>query len=106
MKIEKLPSCLSKNGFLYKLVERTDKCAIYEQCEQNGDSTGHWEVFKIKSYDPRKKAKYFYEKEGKPFNADEFPDLKEAFAADNDFGKTAWCFTDLAKARAKFKELG
>lgn len=111
MDIRKLSSNHTKNGFLYKLVQRNDKAAIYEQFEKaekkRADllSTHHWEVFKIKIEPHREKMRRFCEQMKVPFVADNYSEYKEKFPADSEFGESAWSFEQLKHAINKFEEL-
>lgn len=104
-KVERLANTLRKNGFVYKLVQRTDKHAIYEQFYTAEESAEHWEVFKIRVRPARADAERLCKRHSKPFNPDNYPEYKESFPGDEDFGSTAWCYMKLEKAQRKFMEL-
>ena len=68
--MKRLEQTLKKNGFIYRLVQRTEHVAIYDQ-------VGYaYEVFKVRVAKPWK------------YN----PDYSELFPSNEDFGKTAWSF--------------
>jgi hypothetical protein len=104
--VEPLPQEKSKNGYLYKLVKRTKKAAMYEQIiekECNGDvgRTVGFEVFQIivgKAYSLIQKNG---KKKGEVYH---YPPM-EKFPGNEDFGKTAWAYTVLETAKEKFKEI-
>lgn len=105
MIIEKLQERVRKNGFDYKLVARSDKAAMYEQLEENGEPTDHWEVFNIITTPYRSEMRKFYTRMKREFKEENFAEYKEHFPTDNDFGYTAWTFTDFDEAKEKFKSL-
>src|SRR5258708_3454674 len=104
VKVEKLQSVNRKGGFIYKVVERNDKAAIYEQFDGE-ESTYHWEVFKIEINAYREIMERLTTKYNKPFNPLDYPELKEMFPSNESFGRSAWCYTNLDKAFAKYKDI-
>ena len=78
-----LKNDIKRNGFLYKIISREEKKAIYEQIK-DGEKKGY-EVFRIKI------------RKGRPlFN--EGDHLYECFPCNDDFGKTAWHRKELEEA--------
>ena len=90
-RIKVLPEKLKKNGFEYRLVKRTDNRAIYSQHEGAGQIVA-FETFKIKKGKPHPKA----EEDLKNY------DEVERFPIDEDFGKTAWTYSNLEDAQKAF----
>jgi hypothetical protein len=74
--VERLPQTLTTNGHNYKLIQRTDSKAIYEQCTKTGILAGH-EVFLVEVLPAGK----VFERE---YNE------REKFPSASDFGITAW----------------
>ncbi|VVC76027.1 hypothetical protein AQUSIP_13280 [Aquicella siphonis] len=104
--LEILPPRLRKNGFDYRLVERTPAVCIYEQ--SSGGLVVAYEVFKTKIVKHRESMIALK----KQFNAqcDEsqflnYKEYKEAFPADEEFGTRAWTYRDLEKAKLAFSRL-
>lgn len=82
MRIKKLQDTVKKNGFVYEIVERGERKAIYKH------SRGY-EIFKIRLSKPHHKS---------------FDDIKnydkvELFPGNEDFGKTAWYTPEWEKAQ-------
>lgn len=103
---EKLPTKKSKNGYLYKLIERNKKAAIYEQIVEkdiNGEpgTTVGYEVFKIQIGNSYSLVQKHGNKKGQVYN---YP-AAEKFPGNEDFGKWAWCYTTKPAAMDKFEEL-
>ena len=76
-----------KNGFDYRLVERSKNCAVYEQLdyEENGEEwTVAYEVFIIKN---RKESKI----------GDRIIEAGEVFPGNEDFGDNAWSYGTFGK---------
>lgn len=89
VRIKKLNNSIKKNGYRYVLVERTESKAIYQQ-EKYG-----FEVFKIKKGKPHPKA-----------NDDlRNYDAVERFPSDEDFGKSAWTYSSLDQALARYQSI-
>jgi hypothetical protein len=86
IRIKKLKNEIKKNGYMYRLVERTDLKAIYAQ-EDYG-----FEVFKVKLDKPHPKA----EEDIKKY------DKVERFPCDEDFGKHAWTYKTLEEAQKRY----
>jgi hypothetical protein len=103
---ESLPQTKSKNGYVYNLVKRSAKAAIYEQIVEKeingeiGEKVGY-EVFLIsvgKAYSLVQKCG---KKKGQVYS---YP-AAEKFASNEDFGKTAWAFNTMKAAMEKFNEI-
>jgi hypothetical protein len=103
-KTAKLGIHVVHNGFIYKLVKRTDIFAIYEQFI-GSVPTGLWEVIKIKLRNARTEPRRWARQQGYHFIAEDYPEWKETFPNDEDFGKRSWIFTSLKKAEQKFNQL-
>jgi hypothetical protein len=86
MRVKKLNNNIRKNGFDYKLIERTESKAIYAQQDHG------YEVFKIKSGNPH------------PLAVDDLAnyDKIERFPGDEDFGKSAWTYKTLPEAQKRY----
>lgn len=103
MSYEKLPQTKLKNGYTYKLVKRTDKVAMYSMTNEKfpEDTSTGYEVFLIavgKAYSlVQKNGKG----KGKVYN---YP-AAEKFPGNEDFGKTAWTYTNLETATKMFDGL-
>lgn len=89
-----LPSEISKNGFIYRLVERDHKRAIYSQ--SIGSKIYAYEVFIIKT------QKASSQKIGEKWV---YYANTEIFPSNESFGKTAWTYPKLSEAKRKFYEL-
>jgi hypothetical protein len=94
-----LQPIVKKNGFIYKLVKRSKKVAIYSQhFKEKGGVAGDrisFEIFQIRIG-------------GGPANFDgvkSFIEPKEVFPGNEAFGKTAYCLPTLERAEACFIEL-
>ena len=88
---EKLPEVVTDlpvgiPGMTATLVERNDKKAIYKRWDDV------WEVFRIKI----SKEKTMF---GKTYPA------REVYPGNEDFGLTAWCFSDEELARKRYNVL-
>lgn len=81
--ITRLSTKITKNGFTYTLVIRTEKYAIYKQ--QVSEFLSYYEVMKI-----RVKPAGF-------FKGREYPS-REAFPCDEDFGTVAWTCSRMTQA--------
>lgn len=86
-----LPYSKTKNGFIYTLVKREDKVAMYQQHNKAGELVA-FEVFSITTHNG-------YEIAGKIIPP------AELFPSNEMFGVTAWSFRDREGALIKFKEL-
>ena len=73
-------------GVTAKLIERTDKKAIYFRTDNV------WEVFKIKISEP---SEVFGKKYPK----------REVYPGNEDFGVWAWCYRDETLARKKYSNI-
>ena len=101
MNVRTLGTTIVKNGFTYKLIERTEDVAIYEQ--RISESRRMYEVFRIKTYSPKRALAGIYRDKGKSISS--LPDLKELYPSDNDFGKTAFIAFELGRAYEIFEQL-
>jgi hypothetical protein len=105
-KYTKLPKSKSKNGYEYRLLDRSCKAAIYEQKvekEINGEigKTVGYEVFQIIIG----KAYSLVQKHGKKKgDIYQYP-AAEKFPGNEDFGKWAWSYTSKDCAMNKFNEI-
>ena len=88
LKIKKLPEIISRNGFEYRLHNRTEKKAIYSQHFKKRKIIAY-EVFKIKLSNPY------------PFSDSDF-DKIEYFPSNESFGKFAWTYKTLDEAYKRF----
>ena len=80
-----LQPIVKKNGFIYKLVKRSEKVAIYSQHykESGGVAGGPANFGGVKS----------------------FIEPNEVFPGNEAFGKTAFCVTNMERAEVRFNEL-
>lgn len=86
VRLKKLNNEITRNGCIYRLIERTATKAIYYQ-----DNFG-FEVFKIRVVKPHPKAKK---------DCAEFEKV-EKFPSDQDFGRGAWYYKTLEEAKKKY----
>jgi hypothetical protein len=90
--VKKLEKVIRKNRFVYTLVKRAGKLAIYSQADKDGTVTAY-EVFKIKkSY------------AGIAPNGTVLPE-REKFPSNEDFGRSAWSVPTLALAQGILAKL-
>lgn len=94
-----LPEAIIYNRFNYKLVERNDDFAIYEQW--NHGVVKCYEVFKIKKIDGSKMNNPHF----KEIEWTKNYQFKEKFPKDEDFGYTAWTYKTVDDARKKYQSL-
>lgn len=87
-----LPETISKNGFRYILLSRAPNKAFYKQTLDNVQVG--FEVFLI-----RIRGTHF-----SPF-LNQSVRAAERFPGNEDFGRTAWTFTEYQKAVEKYNEL-
>ncbi len=100
----KLPDELSKMGFKYRLVERQQNKCIYAQ--YTGDRCVAYEVFKTKIVEHRKRMEELNTRTGrKPIPDIIYPEFKEAWPSDEEFGKRAWSYQSLEKAKENYSSL-
>lgn len=105
-KVEPLPKEKTKNGYLYRLINRTKKAAIYEQivekdCNGIPGKTVGFEVLQIVVG----KAYSLIQKHGKKKGEVYHYPPAEKFPGNEDFGKTAWAYSTKAEAMEKFNEI-
>lgn len=100
---KKLDGKKKKNGYMYTLVKRTDKVAMYEQRnEKNKDDTSiGYEVFRITITNPYSIQQKSGPNKGRWYH---YP-RSEKFASNEDFGRTAWAYSSYELAEKKYKEL-
>lgn len=101
--MNKLPETKKKNGYLYTLVARSDKAAMYSmknEKEPLDDSIGY-EVFLVKV---QKAATIPYSSGSKKGQLYHMPE-QEKFPGNEDFGKWAWAFMTNEAAMKKFQEV-
>ena len=102
-KVQSLKQEYKKNGYLYTLIKRNDKAALYEQrnIKFPEDTSIGYEVFSIKispacvligKSGPTKGKEYCYP-------------TSEKFPGNEDFGKNAWFLKSKKLANQKFKEI-
>lgn len=101
--VDVLPKTKSKNGYLYKLVKRTKKAAMYSMTNEKfpEDTSLAYEVFKVVLTKPASIQQKSGVKKGMWY---QYP-VTEKFPRNEDFGKTAWAYQTLGAAEAKFKEI-
>lgn len=96
MRVRKLQETIKMKGLVYKLIDRAQTKAIYSRHREEDDSLHSYEVFII------------YSIKSRPFsigsNADLY-DAVEKFPDKRDYGKKAWLFTDLERAKKKYAAL-
>ena len=85
--MKSLPHKLRKNGFDYTLVQREGKCYIYRQTVT--EKTHYYEVFQVQVRPEQTfKGKFYPE--------------HEVFPADSNFGRSAWSYYSLKRAKERF----
>jgi hypothetical protein len=96
--MEKLSQEVLKNGFVYKLVDRSEGAAIYAQYRPGGTLLVGYEVFIIRVQEEKDVVI-----KGTPIHYAH----KELFPKDEDFGFTAWAFnvSQLKRAKVMFEGL-
>lgn len=90
--VKRLPGEISKNGYLYILVQREERKAIYKQTYK--DILVGYEVFKIRIQRAR-----FSHMLGRSI-----PEC-ERFPCNEDFGRTAWSCRDLNSALIRYNNI-
>jgi len=95
-KYKKLPTIFKKNGYYYRVLDRTETTAIVEQCVAERADPFCYEVFYIKKQD---------EMDVNIGGVDVHYEAKENPPSNEDFGKTAWSIRDRDKALKLFKQL-
>ena len=101
--IEPLPETKDKNGYAYTLIERTENAAIYEMRNVKfpEDTSVGYEVCQITISKPCAIQQKSGVKKGMWYH---YPE-KEKFPGNEDFGKTAWAFSDIDNALMKYGEI-
>lgn len=104
--VDNLPDTKNKNGFLYRLVKRSKKVAMYSQeiaKLEPGMKKGiiGYEVFQITITKPSSIKQKHGKKAGMWY---QYP-ATEKFPGNEDFGKTAWAYHTEKAANRKFIEL-
>ena len=94
----KLPSELKKGGFDYKLIKRTNEKCLYAQILDGKIIS--FEVFKTKIVKHRENMIRLG-----LINPDSYPEFKESFPNDEDFGKRAHCYPNLEMAEQAYDGL-
>jgi hypothetical protein len=98
--IEELPKIKHKNGFVYELVKRSNKTAMYSQRDLKGvDLSISYEVFIIKT----SKSCTLVDKNN-PEKIYDYPP-SEKFPGNEDFGKFAWAYMTKEKAEEAFDKI-
>lgn len=95
MRILRLLETIENDVFVYRLITRTERVAIYQQFYK--DVPKCFEVFKIKT------EKAFRNRFRSKWENDF--DEKEYFPTDAAFGKTAWTYKTLDEAEKKYRKL-
>lgn len=101
MSILKLPLEISKKGFIYRQVMRTENRFMYSQSNKLGKIVGY-EVFLNKLGDLRKAKERWARLQNKPFDPNDYDEQFEIFPGDEDFGKRAWSYSTLENAMLAF----
>jgi hypothetical protein len=101
LSIKKLAEVVRKNGFEYKLVQRTNERCIYSQHSKMGRIIGY-ELFFTKLGDQHKAKQRWATLHNKDLNLDELEKYYEIFPGDEEFGKRAWTFVKLEDAQKAF----
>lgn len=89
-----IPETFSLRGMKYRLLERTDKKALYEQQSKEFNIITGYEVHII-----RHRKGGFSSFAGKKFVSKD----REILAGDEEFGKYAWTFPGVSEAREFFE---
>lgn len=90
--MKKLPKEISRNGYRYILMQRTQNKAMYKQT--NNNALIAFEVFRIRIQ--RARFSILLRK---------YLDESERFPGNSDFGKTAWSIQNYQDALKKYQEL-
>lgn len=96
MRLKKLQEEIQMKGFNYKLIERTDKKALYARHDINTNLIHGYEVIKIQTV------------VSKPFqvgNNYELYDMIEKFPSTQFQGRKSWLYADLSLAKKKYDNL-
>jgi hypothetical protein len=88
--MERIATKIRKNGFDYTQILRGGRSLLYEQ--HVTPRIQHYEVFEIRKAPAR------------IINGKPYPE-KERFPGNEDFGKWAWSYTTLERAKKKYNEL-
>jgi hypothetical protein len=103
--LQKLLPEIFKNGFIYRLVNRTESKFIYAQYSALTENIIAYEVFKNKIIKFRDRMIELEIRSGKNYGAEKLPEFKEAFPNDEDFGRRAWTYQDLETAQKRYATL-
>lgn len=101
--LKKLDSEIKKEGFVYKLIKRTNEKLLYSQ-SANGKIEAYV-LFKNKILKYREHLKRINEKRGLDFNPNNYQEYKEKFPHDEEFGERAWCYKKLDSAMKDYDQL-
>ena len=101
--MEVLPQTKSKNGYLYTLIKRNAKAAIYSMVNEKypEDTSVAYEVFQVIVTKPYSIQQKNGEKKGMWYH---YP-MMEKFPSNEDFGNFAWAYNKKSDAMARFEEL-
>lgn len=97
-RVQKLPEIYKGKYGVYFLILRDENFAIY----QKDKPANCYEVFQIKKIDGKKAAQSFNKRFNMNYNIDEVPDIKEKYPVDEYFGRIAWTYPTVEKAKEKF----
>lgn len=101
--LKALPQELRKNGFDYKLINRSPGKCIYAQWH-DGDIVAY-EVFKTKIVKYRERMMDFNQRHSLEVNPLNYKEYKETFPNDEEFGKRAWTYHNLEDATRRYENL-
>ena len=91
--VKTIPETFSKNGFAYRLIERTARGAIYSQTHAATGKLCAYEVIRIQNH-ATKQTPHFTVEAG------------EGLPRTDEWGRAGWTFFDLPAAKAKLRKIG
>ena len=95
----KLPEVIKRHGFEYKLLRRTNHKCLYSQFGNNRVES--YEVFYTKIVNHRKNMTRLALRDSS-IDPMKYPEFKEVFPSDEEFGKRAWSYPTLELAESAF----
>jgi hypothetical protein len=101
LKIRKLKNEIKKNGFIYKLIKRSNLKCIYAQTTLSGIPIAY-EVFLTKLGHLKKAKKRWAKLKSIEVDLEASEDYYEIFPSDEEFGSRAWTYSTLELAEEAF----
>lgn len=102
MSIRKLSHEIKKNGFIYRLVKRTENKLLYSQ-ENGVGIIQSYEVFTNKLGNLHRAKERWCKLQKKEFKPQDYEEWYEVFPKDEEFGKRAWSYPKLDQALGAFE---